>query len=130
MPNKENECLTCNSYELFKSLVKNGVSIEEAYFHSIEELVNDFEEVIETVEFIEQKNHYEGFREGFTAGMRAVAEQAVATAEKLEDADDEDDCDCEFCQPQSECDNCDCADGVCEVDIENRIRRSILEDEK
>lgn len=123
MPNKEDECTICNSYETFKNLVKDGIPIDEAFYYLMNEAVS------EAVEDATRETAEVAFREGYIIAMRTVAGQAEKIADTIEFEDDESECDCEFCKPE-ECDDCDCEDGECEVDIENLIRRSILDDNK
>lgn len=124
MQNQEDECTICNSYDTFKSLVKDGIPIDEAFYYLMNEAVS------EAVEDATRETAEIAFREGYITAMRTISGQAEKIADAIEFEDDETECDCEFCQPKTECDDCDCEDGNCEVDIENRIRRSILEDEK
>ena len=91
----------------FKSLVRMHIN-RRSILSLYRRLVNDFEEVIETVEFIDKESLRRLLRR-FHLEWEQL-QWAAATAE-VKDVDDEDDC-VEFCQPQSECDNCDCDEYV------------------
>lgn len=132
---QEENCPICDSYDQFKFLIKESVSVEDAFHDTFAELAEKLiEDLSETIyDNANADGHFSGYKEGFAAALREVAKQAENTADSLEEQFDNEACTCgsEDC-PDSfnsevnvDCGNCNCED-ACE--IEKKIRRAVWED--
>lgn len=123
MTNKEKECPICNTYSRFIQHVKDGLPVQEAFEHSVTQLLD--EAVSDIID--------EAYRDGYIDGVRTIAEQVEKAADRLEFMDDESECDCEarlLDEEYKKCEECDCeTKDECEVNIAKAIRRAIWEDE-
>lgn len=124
MKNTYNDNPINTAYERFTNLIKEGISVSSAFESTVSQIL------AETVSDVADEVYVNAYRDGYIQAMRATSEQIAVTADLLDQAGEE--CDCEDCQLKQEyekCNDCDCPDGECEVDIVKMIRRAIWEDE-
>lgn len=113
--NNPNECKVCNTYDLFKTYVKDGIPVEEAFYHSVAQLYE--ETLADTIDAL----HESVYKEGVLAGIRSLAEYADDVADNIEFGSDTcGDCNCE--------DECELEDNTSDEITAKYIRRTILED--
>lgn len=136
MPNNitdsEENCKICDSFHHFKYMVREDVSIEEA-FHSAftslaDKLVDDVIDVVANEAYSDGVS--KGFDEGYESGIRASAEHLNFIADSVEKectCDENEGCtDCPTTPSDSlKCGDCECEE-ECEIDVE--IRRAMWED--